>query len=83
MRAPCATCPFWEHSKMLYDSDGLLALEDGYAPTCHMHTRMNIIFEDPHPGDSTRCVGYDRWLDGADGFIKPRTEIDAQAALKY
>lgn len=73
MKQPCRDCPFRANSPLAYDWDASLALSDGYEPSCHSVVGLGTIFENPHPDDSVRCIGYDQWNSGTSGFRTPTT----------
>jgi hypothetical protein len=71
VRLPCAQCPFRADSPLSYDADAIAALDDGYEPSCHSVVGLGVVFEDWNPDDAKRCVGYEHWANGDDGFMKP------------
>lgn len=80
VRRPCIECPFKAVSPIVYDSDALEALDEGYEPSCHAVVGFGAIFEDSCPDGSKACVGHALWLAGAFGYThpankKPRTLI--------
>jgi len=68
-RKPCNACPFRIGSSFGYDDDALFAL-GGSDPSCHQIVGSDQIFAKPATAQ-TRCVGYDRWEAGVEGFGFP------------
>jgi hypothetical protein len=73
-RGPCPDCPYRESSSLCYDPDSIIALLDtAQEPRCHKALGvMWGIFEE-HPTPENRCLGYDTWNAGEEGFTLPRT----------
>ena len=79
---PCGKCPFKITSPLCYDTDALMALEDGREPSCHVIAGFEHIFEDCNPSESKRCIGYEMWLTKSNGFKKPGLSSSSREEVK-
>lgn len=80
VRPPCTECPFRHGSPMSYDADAIIALDEGYEPACHLVVGLSVIFEDWNPDDSKRCIGYECYMNGVNGFRKPNVAMSNHAS---
>jgi len=73
-RTPCPDCPYRESSPLRYESESIIALlEADHEPRCHRALGVMWGILEVPPTPENRCLGYDAWSAGEEGFVLPRT----------